>query len=149
MPSEHAEHQATIHALDHIDAWMRPQTNEGITFALARVTGDLATSSFLGGGDLSLYTPASPRGSLRAQLSNIELPDGSGGLLSQPLDLTFDLRTAKVVATYTDPATLIAATAHLTVEHDLTVGPVGARYYVFHADHVDDGAGWMLALTLL
>lgn len=149
MPTEHAEHLATMHALTEIDAWMRPETNEGITFGVARLIGVLASSSsFLGGGDLSLYTAGSPRGSLRAQGSTISSVDG-GTLATAPIDLTLDLATGKVTATWTDPVTATALSAHLTLEHEQAVGPVGARYHLFHADKTNDAASWTLALTLL
>jgi len=149
MPTEHAEHVATTLAWSEVDAWMRPGTNEGITFGITRLAGALAASaSFVGGGDLSLYTAGSPRGSLRSQGSSVDAID-AGLVHSAPIDVAVSLRTGVVEATWNDPVSASAMTAKLTLELDQAIGPVGGRAYLFHGESVHDDASWTLAMTLL
>src|SRR4051794_35235824 len=64
MPSERTENRTTRHALGQVFDYISPGTNEGISFALSRLTDDLFTDSFLGGGDITLFTPSAHRGSI-------------------------------------------------------------------------------------
>src|SRR5215471_1259852 len=96
MPSEAQEKKATNKALDMIANWMRSGTNEGISFTVSRLSDDLFTESFLGGGDASQFTPSGRRGKLTSQLSNANILDSGGGVpKSFPIQFTFDLNTAK------------------------------------------------------
>src|SRR5690348_6670323 len=55
MPSEVSERHATRQALEAVYDYISPGTNEGISFLLSRLTDDMFTDSFLGGGDISLF----------------------------------------------------------------------------------------------
>ena len=95
-PSERTEHRATERALAEVFDYISPGTNEGISFSLSRLTDDLFTDSFLGGGDISLFTASGERGSIRSQESQASVLLSSGGAPSQfPINLTIDLSTGK------------------------------------------------------
>src|SRR5205085_12525673 len=49
MPSERSEHHATRQALVEVYDYIRPGTNEGISFLVSRLTDDMFTDSFLAG----------------------------------------------------------------------------------------------------
>lgn len=146
--SEHHEHQATAHALDAIANWMRPGTNEGVTFSMCRLTLDLFTDSFEAGGDISLFTPTAHRGTLRSQESTGYILD-SGGAVPHgfPLQLTFDLDTATVTAQWTNPVTSQSASTTVVVELKSPSSPEGP--YTFNGDVTSDDAGYVLTFLLL
>jgi hypothetical protein len=83
MPSEHTENRETRHALGQVFDYIRPGTTEGISFSLSRLTDALFTNSFLGGGDISLFTPSGHRCFIRGQLSHAWMLASGGGAQTQ------------------------------------------------------------------
>jgi hypothetical protein len=86
MPSERSEHHATRQALEQVHDYIAPGTNEGISFAVSRLTDDLFADSFLGGGDISLYMPTGARGVIQSNTRTdallLDANDGSPTLPS-------------------------------------------------------------------
>jgi hypothetical protein len=148
-PSERQEARATAHALQAIFDYIAPGTNEGISFLVSRLTEDLFTDSFLGGGDLSLFTPGGHRGSLRSQLSNgYRLDPSSGPPASFALDVHLDLDHGHAQVAYTLPGAGAAA-GRFTVEVAHRVQRDDGVNYLFGADGSNDDAAWTLSLLLL
>src|SRR6266480_2167931 len=117
MPSERTEDRETRHALGQVFDYISPGTNEGISFSLSRLTDDLFTNSFLGGGDISLFTPSGHRGTIRSQLSHGYILASSGAAPAQfPIALTVDLSTGQSSGTWTLPDGT-AQTPHFRVQH--------------------------------
>ena len=144
MPS-----QSTIDALTKIANWLRPGTNEGITFTIARLTIDLFGDSFLGGGDLSRYTPGGARGTAHSQLSTATFLDGGGGSPStSPLDVTFRLNTGRVTVGCTPPSAP-PTTDTFSVDYAGTISDSTGKSLVFHSDRARGRAAFTLALLLL
>ena len=150
MPSEAQEKKATNKALDALANWMRSGTNEGISFTVSRLSDDLFTESFLGGGDASQFTPSGRRGKLTSQLSNANILDSGGGVpKSFPIQFTFDLNTAKAKGNWNNPVTGQAenVTATLTFFKAATV-PEG-KYYMFYGDKTSDKTAYAFTFLLL
>ena len=146
---EKHEHQATAHALDTLANWMRSGTNEGISFEIARLTYDLFTDSFLGGGDCSLFTASGKRGTLQSQLSNAYLLSSSGGVpQSFAINLSFDLNTAQVTGTWTYPGGQVQSST-FTLEFFKQFASVTGKVLLFYADHSSDDAAYSLSFLLL
>src|SRR5882672_10259178 len=96
MATEKQEQKATNHALDIIAQWMKAGSNEGISFEISRLTDDLFTDSFLGGGDASRFTASGRRGTLTSQLSNAYILASGGGVPHQfPIQFKFNLNTGR------------------------------------------------------
>jgi hypothetical protein len=148
-PSERQEARATAHALQAISDYIAPGTNEGISFLVSRLTEDLFTDSFQGGGDLSRFTPGQGRGTLHSQLSNgYRLDPGAGPPASFPLDLSLDLDHGHAVLSYTLPGAA-AATGRFTVELVHRVQRPDGVNYLFGVDGSNDHAVYSLSLLLL
>jgi hypothetical protein len=149
MPSEHHEHRETQHALERVYAYISPGTNEGISFSLSRVTDDLFLDSFLAGGDISLFTPSSGRGSIRSQLSHGYVLAGGGGAPAEfPVDLTLDLSTGNADGSWTLPDGTAQA-PHFGLQHvDTLDTPEGVRI-LFAGETTSDDAVYSLALVLI
>jgi hypothetical protein len=148
-PSEAQEAHATAQALKAIHDYIAPGTNEGISFLVSRLTEDMFTDSFLGGGDLSLFTPGAHRGSLRSQLANgSQLDPNAGPPTSFPLDLELDLDHGHAKLTYTLPGAS-AATGTFTVELVHRVQRPDGLNYLFGVDGSNDHAVYALSLLLL
>src|SRR5690242_7242383 len=97
----------TEHALEQIAAWLRPGTNEGISWTLARLTGDLFDDSLLAGGDASRYEAHGRRGRVQAQLSHAYLlaaGGGGGAPTVVPVELKLDLDEGRVELAWTPAA---------------------------------------------
>ena len=81
MPSERSEHHATRQALVEVFDYISPGTNEGISFLVSRLTDDLFTDSFLGGGDISLFTASGTRGVIKSNTgTDARMLDSGGGV---------------------------------------------------------------------
>ena len=106
MATEHQEQQATNQALDVLANWMKNGSHEGISFEVSRLTDDLFTDSFLGGGDASKFTPSGHRGTLTSQLSDANILDSNGGVPHKfPIQFTFDLNAGKGAGNWNNPVT--------------------------------------------
>jgi len=150
MPSEKQEQQATNKALDVIANWMRSGTNEGISFTVSRLTDDLFTESFEGGGDASKFAPSGRRGKLTSQLSNGYILDSSGGLPHKfSIQFTFDLNTAKAKGNWNNPVTGQAEAVNVTLTFFKTATAPEGKYYIFCADKGSDKAGYTFTFLLL
>lgn len=149
MPSEHHEHRETQHALERIYDYISPGTNEGISFSLSRVTDDLFDDSFLGGGDISLFTASSHRGHIRSQLSNGYVLDGGGGVPAQfPFDLEIDLGYGRASGSWTLPDGT-AQTPHFELQHVRTLDTTDGVRILFAGETTTDDAVYSVALVLI
>jgi hypothetical protein len=149
MPSERTENRRTRHALGQVFDYISPGTNEGISFALSRLTDDLFTDSFLGGGDISLFTPSGHRGSIRSQLSHGYMLSSGGGAPTQfPIALTVDLSTGKSSGTWTLPDGTVQA-PHFGLQHVRTQNQPEGLLILFAGETTTDDAVYSLALLLI
>jgi hypothetical protein len=150
MATEQQEQKATNHALDVIANWMKAGSNEGISFEISRLTDDLFTDSFLGGGDASRFTASGRRGTLTSQLSNGYILDSGGGVPHQfPIQFTFNLSTGKATGNWNNPVTGQAETVRITLTFfKIATRPEG-KYYIFYGDKSSDQAGYSIAFLLL
>ncbi|MDQ6773220.1 MAG: hypothetical protein M3024_09545 [Candidatus Dormibacteraeota bacterium] len=147
--TEFKERQATVHALEQVYQYISPGTNEGISFELSRLTDDLFTTSFLGGGDISLFTPGGHRGSIKSQSTQAYVLDSSGGAPAAfPFDLTLDLDTGKAALTFTLPSGPATA-ATLGLDYLKTVSRPEGVNLLFTADEASDDAAYTLSLILI
>lgn len=150
MSNEHHEHQATNAALNAIYQYISPGTNEGISFTISRLTDDLFTDSFLGGGDISLFTPSGNRGKLTSQQSDGQMLDSGGGAPKRfPIQLGFDLNTGTLTGNWTNPVTSQAENVSVQVELLKDVNTAEEQYYIFYGDSTSDDAGYALTFALL
>jgi hypothetical protein len=147
MPSEHHEHHETEHALRRVFEYISPGTNEGISFSVSRVTDDLFADSFLGGGDISLFTASGHRGTIRSQLSTGRVLDSGGGVPAEfPIDLQVDLDDGRASGSWTLPDGTAQA-PHFDLQVVKTVEP-GPRIF-FAGETASDDAVYSLVLVLL
>lgn len=150
MPSEKQEQKATNKALDIIANWMKSGTHEGISFTVSRLTDDLFTESFEGGGDASQFTASGRRGKLTSQLSNGYILDSGGGLPHKfSIQFTFDLNTAKAKGNWNNPVTAQAETVNITLTFFKTAIVPEGKYYIFYGDKTSDKAGYAFTFLLL
>jgi hypothetical protein len=150
MPTEAQERKATNNILDVISNWMKPGTNEGISFLVTRLSDDLFTDSFTGAGDMSLFTPSAHRGRLKSQLSDAYVLDSGGGLPHKfPIQFAFDLDTGTITGSWTNPVTGVNQTPSLVVTFFKTATRPEGKYYLFYADSSSDDAGYSLSFLLL
>jgi hypothetical protein len=147
--TEKQERAATSKQLDVITKYLRPGTNEGISFEISRLTDDLFTDSFLGGGDISLFTPSGKRGTVKSQLSNaFQLDPSAGPPKSFPIEVRFDLNTGKVKVSFTLPGgSAQSGTFH--VEFLKKVRRPEGPNILFTCEGPTDKAAWALSLILL
>jgi hypothetical protein len=142
--------KATTKALDAIFRWVKSGTNEGISFTVSRLTDDLFTESFLGGGDASKFTAAGRRGKLTSQLSNGYILDSGGGVPKQfPIQFTFDLNTGKAKGSWNNPVTSQAETVNVTLSFFKTATVPEGKYYLFCSEKSSDKAAYTFAFLLL
>jgi hypothetical protein len=147
--TETKERKATQQALDAVYQYIKPGTNEGISYEISRLTDDLFTDSFLGGGDISLFTPAAPRGTIKSQLSSAFRLDSNGGApTSFPFDLSINLSTGKATLQWTD-STNVARTATLSLDFLKEVDRPEGKNYLFGADEVSDDAVYGVSLITI
>ena len=129
---------------------MRKGTNEGISFEVSRLTDDLFTDSFLGGGDASKFTPSHHRGTLTSQLSYAYILDSAGGAPHKlAIQFTFDLSKDKALGTWTNPVTGQAETVSVTLTFFKSPTAPEGKYYVFYGDKSSDKAGYSFTFILL
>lgn len=150
MTSEKKELQATNEAFDALANWVKSGTNEGISFEISRLTDDLFTDSFLGGGDASKFTSSGHRGTLTSQLSNAYILDSGGGTPHKfAIQFAFDLNTGKASGNWNNPVTgqAVAVTVNLTLFKSASA-PEG-KYYIFYGDKSSDKAGYGFTFILL
>jgi hypothetical protein len=136
--------------LDALANWVKSGTNEGISFEISRLTDDLFTDSFLGGGDASKFTASGHRGTLTSQLSNAYILDSGGGAPHKfAIQFTFDLNTGEASGNWNNPVTsqAEAVTVNLTFFKSATA-PEG-KYYIFYGDKSSDKAGYGFTFILL
>ena len=151
MTTEAHEHQTTLKALDEITAYIKPGTNEGISWSLSRIAESLFGDSFLAGGDASRFTPSGKRGTLDSQGSTAYFLDSAGGIPAKvPILLAFDLNTGIVSLAWTPPGQS-ARTVTFKVEHFKTIrpAPTAGADILFNADSASDGAPYTLLLMLI
>jgi hypothetical protein len=150
MTTEKKEFQATNEALDAIANWMKSGTNEGISFEISRLTDDLFTDSFLGGGDASRFTPSGHRGELTSQLSNAYILDSGGGAPHKfAIQFTFDLNTGKASGNWNNPVTAQAEVVTVTLTFFKSATAPEGKYYIFYGDKSSDKAGYAFTFILL
>jgi hypothetical protein len=150
MPSERTEHRATQHALKEVYDYISPGTNEGISFGLSRLTDDLFTTSFLSGGDISLFTPEGERGVIKSNTptNGTMLDSGGGAPASFAVALTVDLNDGEVTGDWTLPdGTAQNPTFELQFmkETDMPEG----KLYGFCGEASSDEAVYSLTLLLI
>lgn len=149
MPTETQEHSTTVHHLTTISNWLKPGTNEGASFEITRLTDDLFTSSFLGGGDCSLFTPSGARGKVKGQECSAYLLDPSAGPPSSfSFDMGFDLNSGKVTLSWTFPGGS-PQTASFGVEYSKTVARPEGKNLLFAGEPGSDDAVYTLSVILL
>jgi hypothetical protein len=145
MPSERSEHHATRQALVDVYDYISPGTNEGISFLVSRLTDDMFTDSFLGGGDISLFTAGGARGVIKSTTARI-FDSGGGAPASFPIELTFDLNDGEATGSWTLPdGTAQAPTFTVQLVKRATV-PEGVLYLLCGETSSDDA---VYSLTLL
>jgi hypothetical protein len=153
MTTEAQEHKATTKALDEITAYVKPGTNEGISWTLSRLTDDLFGDSFLAGGDATPFTPSGKRGTLHGQLSTAWLLSGGGGAAAPtivPITMTFDLNEGVVKLSWTPPGEAAKdVTFKVELYKNITGSPDASQILVFNADTASDDAAYALTLMLL
>ena len=150
MATEKQEQKATNHALDILANWMKAGTNEGISFEISRLTDDLFTDSFLGGGDASRFTASGRRGTLTGQLAKAYILDSAGGVPHQfPIQFTFNLNTGKATGNWNNPVTGQAETTTITLTFFKRASRTEGKYYIFYGDRSSDQAGYVIAFSLL
>ncbi len=150
MATERQEQRTTNRALDTIANWMKSGTHEGISFQISRLTDDLFTDSFLGGGDVSQFTPSGRRGKLTSQLSNAYILASGGGVPQKfPIPFTVNLNTAKATGNWQNPVTGHAETVGITLTLFKAATRPEGKYYIFYGDRSSDKAGYALTFLLL
>jgi hypothetical protein len=148
--SEKKELEATNKALDALANWMKSGTNEGISFEISRLTDDLFTDSFLGGGDASKFTPSGHRGTLTSQLSNAYILDSGGGAPHKfDIQFTFDLNTGAASGNWNNPVTGQAEAVNVTLTFFKSATAPEGKYYIFYGDKSSDKAGYGFTFILL
>jgi hypothetical protein len=151
MPTETTEQHATDHALDELATWLRPGTNEGISFEMSRLTDDLFSDSFLGGGDISLFTASGRRGVMTSQLSKGHRLDSGGGVPAQfDINVSIDLNANKVTGQWAYPGEP-AKTYHFALTFLKKRAGVAGEQLLFYGENAvgDDDAGYAFSFTLL
>jgi hypothetical protein len=129
---------------------MKSGTNEGISFEISRLTDDLFTDSFLGGGDASKFTPSGHRGKLTSQLSNAYILDSGGGAPHKfSIQFTFDLNTGKASGNWNNPVTAQAEAVTVTFTFFKSATAPEGKYYIFYGDKSSDKAGYVFTFILL
>ena len=147
MPSERHEHHETQHELQRVFDYISPGTNEGISYSVSRVTDDLFADSFLGGGDISLFTASGRRGTIHSQLSTGYVLDGGGGTPAEfPIDVEVDLNDGRASGSWTLPDGTAQA-PHFELQVVRTDEP-GSRIF-FAGETASDDAVYSLVLVLL
>ena len=129
---------------------MKSGTNEGISFEVSRLTDDLFTDSFLGGGDASRFTASGHRGTLTSQLSNAYILDSRGGAPHKfAIQFTFDLNTGQASGNWNNPVTGQAETVTVTLTFFKNATAPEGKYYIFYGDESSDKAGYSFTFILL
>ena len=150
MPSERSEHHATRQALVEVYDYISPGTNEGISFLVSRLTDDMFTDSFLGGGDISLFTAGGARGVIKSNTGTTArmFDSGGGAPASFAIELTFDLNDGEATGSWTLPdGTSQAPTFGVQLVKKATV-PEGVLY-LFCGETSSDDAVYSLTLLLI
>jgi hypothetical protein len=149
VPSEIGEAHATDSALKQIYDYISPGTNEGISFEVARLTDDLFTTSFTGGGDISLFTASGSRGTIKSQLTEGYVLSSTGAPpITIPFDLAIDLASGVATLSWTLPAA-VAATAQIKLDFTrAATNPEGINL-LFTTDDPSDDAVYSLSLLLI
>jgi hypothetical protein len=151
MATETTEQHATDHALDELASWLRPGTNEGISFEMSRLTDDLFSDSFLGGGDISLFTASGRRGVMTSQLSKGHRLDSGGGVPAQfDISVAIDLNANKVTGQWAYPGEPVK-TYHFQLTFLKKRPGVAGEQLLFYGENAapDDDAGYAFSFTLL
>jgi hypothetical protein len=150
MPSERSEHHATRQALAEVYDYISPGTNEGISFLVSRLTDDMFTDSFLGGGDISLFTAGGTRGVIKSNPGTAAqmLDSGGGAPTSFPIALTFDLNDGEATGSWTLPDGTQQAPSFGVQLVKKTTRPEGALY-LFSGETSSDAAAYSLTLLLI
>ncbi|HEV2415922.1 MAG TPA: hypothetical protein VGX27_14050 [Candidatus Dormibacteraeota bacterium] len=149
MPSEVREHRKTDHSMEQIYKYISPGVNEGISFGISRLTDDIFTTSFLGGGDISRFTPSGARGSIKSQDTIAFVLNSLAGPPQQfTFDLSIDLNTAKATLGWTPPGGT-AQSAKMSLDYVKTATGDAGPFLAFDADEVSDNAVYTLSLIML
>ncbi len=150
MPSERSEHRATRQALGEVHAYISPGTNEGISFLISRLTDDMFTDSFLGGGDISLFTASGPRGLIKSNAGTAaQMFDSGGGAPTRfPIDLTVDLNDGEATGSWTLPGGT-HQTPSLGLQLVKKTTQQGGALYLFCGETSSDDAVYSLTLLLI
>jgi hypothetical protein len=150
MPSELSERHATHQALEAVYDYISPGTNEGISFLLSRLTDDMFTDSFLGGGDISLFTPSGNRGVIKSNTgTDAQMLDSGGGAPTRfPIELTVDLNDGEVTGSWTLPDGTLQTPSFELQFIKKTTKPEG-QLYSFTGETTSDDAVYSLTLLLI
>jgi hypothetical protein len=149
MTSETTENRATHDALGKVFSYISPGTNEGITFALSRLTDDLFGDSFLGGGDISLFVASDDRGVIIGQEASAWTLDAkSGAAVPLPIELKLDLDSGQASGAYT-PSAGTPTTFSFRVEYDKSAQRPEGEMLLFGSERSSDEAQYSLALVLI
>lgn len=149
MTTEQSEKRDTQHALNQVFDYISPGTNEGISFSLSRLTEDLFVDSFLAGGDISLFTPAGERGTIRSQSSNGDVLSSSGGAPAEfPVSLQVDLNSGTATGDWTLPDGT-TETPSFELQHVKTVSRPAGMLLLFAGETTSDNGLYGLGLLLI
>jgi hypothetical protein len=150
MPSERSEYQATRQALVEVFDYISPGTNEGISFLVSRLTDNLFGDSFMGGGDISLFTPSGARGVIKSNTGTdaITLDSGGGAPTRFPIQLTVDLNDGEATGSWTLPSGTLQTPSFGTQFVKKATTPEGVLY-LFSGETSSDDAVYSMSLLLI
>ncbi|HEV3092977.1 MAG TPA: hypothetical protein VGY30_00520 [Solirubrobacteraceae bacterium] len=143
MPTHTVSHQ-TREALEEIRRYSEPETNEPITLTLSRLTDDLFTDSFLGGG--ALVNP--PGDTLESENSEgFMLASDGGSPTSFAIELSINLTTAQAHGKWTLPDGSVQ-TPSFYLNYVQSVDRPEGRLLLFDSQGHSDGAVYSVSMLL-
>ena len=136
------------HALQDISDWVRSGAGEGANFLVTRLTGPISEGSLFGGADISQFTAAGLRGSVRSRGGlAYYLGLGSSSHANFPLEAHIDLNSGEVTLNWTPPNQPACSSAFRLayVQKLASRGPT----YFFDTDQTTDEAVYSFTVVLL
>jgi hypothetical protein len=150
MPTETQERKATDKVLNTMYKYIEPGTAEGITWEVSRLTNDLFTTSFVGGGDISIFAASGKRGTITSQLSNAYILDSGGGVPHKfPIQFKVNLNDGRVIGSWNNPVTGTTESVTIKLTFFKKTNSPDGTYYIFYADKSSDAAGYAFTFILL
>jgi hypothetical protein len=148
--TEAAEKKRTHDALNRLWLWVKPETNEGITFSLARLPSVLnAKPAVFGGGDVTRFNPSTtgPRGTLSGNgYSSGNTVDGGSIGPSFPFDIAIDLNTGIVTGSWNPPN---YGPQSFQFELELLRVDENMTSFIFYSDKTNEEAVYTMAFVTL